>query len=208
MAEPRDIDVLLSEVLPYAPNCPELFAIRHIREAAAELCKRARLWRQTDEVPICATDSEALCTIEDAAIFQIEWAKLAEQDLEPVTVLWLDKHRPGWTDCTDATDAKYITQLTPNSVAVVPMVAGLLKVRYVLYPSRTAATLPDFLVEQYATEIGRGAASRILTTPGEFANPQLGLKFEADFKSLLNSLSVQAAKGQQNAPLRTEGAYF
>ncbi|MEG3807310.1 hypothetical protein DBT53_005940 [Aerococcus mictus] len=102
-----------------------------------------------------------------------------------------------------------MTQSAPNTVTLFPKASGSLSLRLILLPSQDATTLPDFLVDQYAREIGWGAAGEILTTPNaEFANPQLGLDFRSRFEDRLNSLQVRAAKGQHGAPLRTRGRYM
>lgn len=205
-----DLEDILPDVLTHAPDCPEPLAFRYIRETARELCKTARNWRVMDEFTITTPDCEGLCTVQDASIHEIQWAELDGHELAPRTVAWLDENRPRWQSQDDVADsARYVTQLTPNAVTVVPKASGLLNVRYVLIPSIRAQTLPDFLVEQYAEIIGKGAAGRVLITPSlDFANPQLGLSLISEFKSLLTTLKWQGAKGQQGSRLRTTGSYF
>lgn len=206
---PIDIDEFLPDVKTYARACPDPVARRFIREAARELCQRGRVWRERDQFQVTAPDCEGICSFEDASIDRIEWAMLDETELDPKTPAWLDDWQSDWATTTEVGTARFITQFAPNRVTIVPKQTGLLQVRYALLPSRTAMTLPDFLLEQYGTEIGKGAAGRILVLPNtEYTNPQLGSAYVAEFKSLLDTLSIKAAKGQQNAPLRTKGQYF
>lgn len=205
----HDIDELLPEVLTYAPKCPEPLAFRFIREAAVEVCTRGKVWRESDEIEVDEPEGEILCTLPDASIIEIEWAALDSQELTPKTLAWLDCNVRGWQTSTETAPPRYITQLELNTVMIVPRATGTLKLRLVLKPSRTALTLPSTLIEHYGTDIGKGAAGRILTTPNaEWANPQLGAALVAEFQSRLDSLAVTAAKGQQGAPLRTKGRYF
>lgn len=209
MTNAIDIDEFLPEVKTYARDCPDPVARRFIREAARELCKRGRVWRERDGFKVRTPECTALCSFEDASIDKIEWAMLDDTELTPQTPAWLDRWQPDWSTTNEIGSPRFITQLSPNTLTVVPKASGQLKVRLVLLPSRTAMTLPEFLLEQYGTEIGKGAAGRILVLPGtEYTNPQLGSAYVAEFKSLLDKISVQAAKGQQNAPLRTKGYYF
>lgn len=206
---PIDIDEFLPDVKTFARACPDPLARRFIREAARELCQRGRVWKERDEFDVTASNCEGVCSFEDASIDTIEWAMLDETELEPKTPAWLDDWQADWATTDEVGTARFITQLTPNSVAIVPKAAGRLQVRYALIPSRTAMTMPDFLLEQYGTEIAKGAAGRILVLPNtEYTNPQLGSAYVSEFKALLDSLSIKAAKGQQNAPLRTKGQYF
>tara|TARA_R110002012_G_scaffold315261_1_gene528891 strand:+ start:6196 stop:6813 length:618 start_codon:yes stop_codon:yes gene_type:complete len=203
-----DIDDFLPEVLRYAPNANDLVAQRFIRQAARELCQRCKLWKETDTIVITTPELQGVLTIEDADIVMIEAAKLDDTALEPKTTAWLDAEHPWWTiDTTPSGPARYVTQLQPNTVTVVPAVEGTLKARMVLRPSRKAATLPSFLLERYSEEIGRGAAGRMLMEP-DSENPQLGLVHAGWFDQRLNTLAIEAIKGQQGAPLRTRGSYL
>lgn len=205
-----DIDDLLPEVLLHAPNCADVVAYRYLREAARELCQRSRAWRVTETLLVTTPESQAIIATEDASIFEIANAFLDEFELTPVTPAWLDSEYPGWHDSyADTGPARFITQIAPNTVTIVPKVTGTLKMRLVLEPSRTAMTVPDFIVEQYATEIGKGAAGRVLMLPSNtVGNPNYGTKLLAEFEDLLDTVAVQATKGQQGARLRSKGAYF
>ena len=92
-------------------------------------------------------------------------------------------------------------------MAVVPRQTGTLSVRLLLKPARNATSLPALLLEDYSEEIGRGAAGRLLVEPNS-ENPQLGLDHRTWFESRLATLSTRQSRGQQNAPLRTKGAYL
>ncbi|CAN7305442.1 hypothetical protein LJR231_001570 [Phyllobacterium sp. LjRoot231] len=204
-----DIEEFLPDVLTNAPSCPEPLAYRWIREAAKEVCQRGKMWREWDEFQVTSPESEGTNTNQSASIFSIESATLDGSPLEAQTLAWLDTNIKGWNDLTDIASAKYVTQLTPNTVTVVPKMTGLLKLRLVLFPSRTAESLPDFLLEQYGATIAKGASGRVLTTPNkDFANPQLGLALLSEFKTELDTIALNAAKGQQRSRLRVTGRYF
>lgn len=202
-----DIDEFYPEVLRYAPNASEFAAARFIRQVARELCERCKLWRETDEITITAPDLTGVTTIADAAIVEIQNALLDGRQLEPKTPAWLDENLPNWSfDETEGT-ALYVTQTEPSTVSIVPRQEGTLQIRLVLKPSRTADTLPAFLLEDYAEEIGRGAAGQILIEPNS-DNPQLGLAHQAWFADRLNLISTRAAKGQHGARIRTKSQYL
>jgi len=204
------LDDLLPEILAYAPNCADPMAQRFLREAARDLCTAGRMWREADEIVLSTPAAEGICTIPDASIIAIEQAELAGYALDPKTVGWLDVNVPDWSiRTTDGDPARYVTQLTPNTVTVVPRATGRLKVRLVLQPSRGAMMIPAWMVEQYGTELGKGAAGRILVLPDPaVSNLQLGAALVGEFKSLLNGMKLAAARGQQGAPLRTRPHFF
>lgn len=210
MACTADTDRLLPDVLMHAPAAPEPMALRMICDAAREFCRRTRLWRDRDEFTLSSGDYERVCGCENADVIEIEWAELAGITLEPVTGEWLDEECPGWTEDTEIQQqAKWVTQLYPNTIRCVPRSAGLLKLRLVLEPSRAAPTLPSFLVDQHGALIGKGAAAMLLGLSGQpFSNPSKGLELRADFEAGLNRAHITASKGQQRAPLRTRGQYM
>lgn len=207
MVEMIDIDDFLPEVLRYAPNVSDFTAYRFIRQAARDLCQRCRIWRENDSLSITAPEMQGICTIGDAAIVLIQSASLDGRQLEPVTAGWLDEQLPNWANDETEGTALYVTQIAPNTVSVVPRSAGTLTARLVLKPSRDATSLPAMLLEDYGEEIGRGAAGRILTDPNS-DNPQLGLDHRSWFENQLNVIALRVSRGQQNAPLRTRGAYL
>lgn len=207
MVEMIDIDDFLPEVLRYAPNASDFAAQRFIIQAARELCERAKIWRENDTIEITAPDMQGVCTIADAAIVQIQSAMLGERKLEPVSPEFLDDKMPTWSTDTTEGSALYVTQIRPNTLAVVPRETGTLSVRLLLKPARNATSLPALLLEDYSEEIGRGAAGRMLVEPNS-ENPQLGLDHRTWFDNRLGVLATRLSRGQHNAPLRTKGAYL
>lgn len=204
------LDDLLPEILTYAPNCADPIAMRFLREAARDLCTTGKMWRETDEIVLSTPEAVGVCTIPDASIIAIDRAELAGYQLDPKTVGWLDVNVPDWSvRTTDGDPARFITQMTPNTVTVVPRATGRLKVRLVLQPSRNAMMIPGWMAEQYGTELGKGAAGRILVLPDPaVSNVQLGAPLVGEFNSLLRNLKLAAARGQQGAPLRTRPHFF
>lgn len=204
----KDIDTLLPRVLRYAPACPEVLALSHLRDAGKEFCRRTRLWRMADAFTIPDTGEDILCAPQGSYILEIAGSRLDGRDLEPVTALFLDAHYFGWRDDISASGARWVTQTEPDSVRVVPPQGGTLKLELILAPTDDADQFPDFMVDQYAQAIANGAIGEILSTPSDFANPQLGGAFVQRFNADLDRLSVSARKGQQNAPMRARAQFF
>lgn len=204
----KDIDLMLPRVLRYAPACPEVLALAHLRDAAREFCSRTRLWRLSDSFALPEAGEDLLCAPQGSIILEIAAARIDGRPLDPVTVLWLDANHFGWRDEADTSGAKYITQTEPDSVRVVPAQSGTLALELILAPTDDAEQLPDFMIDQHARVLANGAIGEVLNTPSDFANPQLGAAFVERFDADLSRLSITARKGQQNAPLRTRSAFF
>ncbi|MFB0692952.1 hypothetical protein ACA106_20720 [Agrobacterium pusense] len=207
----RDIDDMLPFLLPYVPNCADLTAYRCIREAARDVCEKADIWRERDTIEITDIDGECLSTFGDAEIKKIQAAKLNGVPLTPHSAGWLDENHAGWDgDNENEAPARFITQITPGKIMVAPRATGTLSVRLVLKPSLRAMTLPDFMLEKYATEIGKGAAGLALMLPNDDAgpNPAMATALLTEFNQFLDRLPMIAAKGQQGARPRTKASFY
>lgn len=203
-----DIDEILHEARIYAPHAPELLLTRFLREAAIEFCAATLAWRDNDSWDL-ARREDRICTGPAAEVISIESARLDDVDLVPVSLDWLDEHHPGWNDDTDEIAApRWVTQIAPDTLIVAPFVPGRLKARMTLKPSRTTETLPRFLIDHHAALLGEGAAGRVLTVPGDWANPQLGAALYGKFQAALPARKFVAAKGQQQARRRTRARFF
>jgi hypothetical protein len=212
-----DVEELLPEVMVHARSVPEPVALRFIRQAARELCKRAKFWAEWEQITITGDDEgEGISTIQDAIILEVESAQLTNSDggkyvLEPVTPQWLDKKYPRWKYDFDETAApgRFVTQIKPNTVMVLPKDTGVLDVRLILLPARNAFTLPDFLVEDHSELIAKGAAGMILVLPEtEYTNPQLGAYLTGEFNTGLDNIAITAQRTQFKARPRTKASYF
>lgn len=205
-----DADTLLPKILRWAPGAPEPSALTCLIDAARDFCDRTRMWRETDEIEITTPDGQALTTIEDAEICEIEWAEFEGYELTPQSPDYLDDHFPGWAHGAIETGGpKYFTQLLPDTIIIVPPAEGTLRARFVLRPKDGASTLPDFLARRFPTQLGEGAAARLLMLPGATtADPDRAVYLEAKFQKFIDINTVKAAKGQQKTRQRTRGNYL
>lgn len=217
MANMVDLDRLLPEVMTHARSVPEPTALRYLRNAAIELCQRTKCWAEFDEITITGDDDgEAVTTIEDATIFEIKSARLTNSDggkyvLDPVTPEWLDDYDPGWKYDFDESTApgRFVTQIKPNTVMVLPKDTGTLNIRLILVPERKAEMIPDFLIDQFHDLLGKGAAAKVLLLPNtEYTNPNLGAAMWSDFLMGLDELALRSQMKQMRAKPRTRATWF
>lgn len=204
----KDIDLLLPQVMTNVPACPEIMAVRFLREAAAEFCQRTRIWKATSEFTITTPAQQDIPAIDDAQVFEIRHAILDETELTPISADELDDKAPRWQFDTAAASPKYLTQTEPNTVSIYPRATGELKLSLVLEPSTTTLVLPDYLVELYRVEIGIGASAKALLANTEFANPNLGAALSTEFQRLLGLKSYQISKGQQGGKRRSRANFL
>jgi hypothetical protein len=218
----KDLELLLPRVLEKAAACPEPTALRHLRDAAIEFCRRTRVWRATESFALSTDDDECVAVETGVSIFEISHAEYFAADavtgdkgtpLDAVTLDWLDKNRPGWRIEEGA--PCYITQSAPDTVRVVPRpevlvppAPGTLTLELILVPTQDAEQVPDVLIEHYSREIADGALGAVLLLPAEFGNAELGAFHKAEFEKALGRWSDRIPRGQQRARRRTTPSSF
>ncbi|MPZ36678.1 MAG: hypothetical protein GEU95_01225 [Rhizobiales bacterium] len=206
----KDLELILPRVMEKAAACPEPTALRHIRDAAIEFCRRTRVWREQDTFEITTEGCEGLAPFLGTQIYEISHAAFTNDDcgdrpLDPVTMDWLDKERPRWRDQEGT--PRYITQSNPNTVRITPKAEGSLRLELILLPAIDTDQLPDILIDTYACEIADGAIAKVLMLPADWGNPGLAAAHAAMFDGHLGRFGNRVSRGQQRA-LRRPRAQF
>ena len=206
----KSLDAFAASIAQYAPGCPEPTLFFGVRQAASEFCERTRLWRFDDEFQVTFDDAEGIVAPYGAEIHEVEAVSFNGQPLDPKTTAWLDENMRGWRTAGQVTGLPhYFTQTEPDTIRLVPFMAGTLGLHVWLKPSQEADQLPDWMANQHRETIAHGALSRILLMPSQaFTNPELAIVFGNSFQSKLDGLSNKGFTGQQRAPMRSKATYF
>lgn len=207
----KEIFDLIPRVQEVCPTCPEPTAVRHLRDAAREFCRRTRIWRASESWQLGTESYEVVAVDQEAELYEISHAALDKTDLEPRTIDWLDKECAGWRG--DEGPARFITQVAPNTVRVVPKpeinedAPPTLTLELILLPSQITERLPDVLVDTYPQDIADGAIARILALPStDFQDLQTASVHSAAFQRALNRWGDRVPRGQMRAPRRVRPA--
>ena len=202
------ITKFLPEVLPYVRDCPEIAAINAIRNAAIEFCAESLIWRYEAD-GISLEDGVAEYAIGyplQSEVVTIVAANLGTKPLMPrneeelAQILgadWRTKEGP----------VQYVMHDDPNLVRVawVPdqNYTDQLKLIVALQPSRTATTLPKFLLDRWVEEIAMGAKARLHDTPAQpYYDLDAALRFRVWFKSAYGKAKIVANRGHGRTTLR------
>lgn len=198
-----DFDVFLPSIMPFAPGCAEPVAVHNIRLAAQEFCERTRLWRESDQFAVSAATCEFVCVPDGAELYEIESAMFGTQQLDAKSIKDLDRDVPGWRTEGDS-QPRWITQLSMDTVRLVPAGTGTVTLHTTLRPADDAEQLPDFLAKHHRQVIAEGALARILLLPGQsFTDAQMAVFYAGEFERKVSALFNRSIKGQQRAPART-----
>lgn len=202
-----DLDEFYPHIMPFAPGCSVPMANQAIITAAREFCERTRLWRCDDSFEL-TEDCNVVCAPDGADLYEIEYARFGQQDLESIGFGELNREFPNWKTYGGGMP-KWISQVEHDSVIVAPYSAGTLELGLLLVPSEDAEQLPDFLAKHYRQVIAWGALREIMLVPNQsFTSPDGAALNGARFEQKVSSLFNRTIKGQQRAPARTRASYF
>lgn len=207
-------------ILPYAEGCPEPVAELHARLAAIEFCERTRCWRHIVTIALAA-NGQALAAPDYSAIHEIETATLNGRDLTPTQMTEIAV--PELTGAALDGQARYITQIDPNTVSVYPFEEGTLRASLFLKPKNgqqfggDAANplrdafnvVPEFLAIQHGERIAAGALARVLEIKGErWSDPNMAQLYRARFDEACAGNFASNLKMQHRAPIRTKPSWM
>lgn len=204
-----DLDIFLTNIMPYAPGCPEPTAFKQIVLAAQEFCTRTRLWRECDTFNVTPSSCNFVCVPSGAVLFELESAHFNGSPLEPISIGDLNKRHPRWRTF-EAGIGQWITQTELDSVMIVPRCTGKVELSTFLKPADDADQLPDFLSTHYRQCIAEGALANILMLPGQpFTAPDRAQYYSLLFNSKVDKASTTTAvQGQQRAPSRVRAQFM
>jgi hypothetical protein len=205
-----DFDAFLPQVLITAPGCPEPAAINALRHAAQRFCERTRVWRCEDEFDVTPDHCAFVCAPDGAELFEIEQVTFNGFPLEAISISELTRRWPRWREDDGSSDqARFFTQVAPDTIQVVPRSTGRAKVFGFFKPSEDAEQLPAFLARKYLRTIAAGALADLLILPGQpFFSPDLATVNQGIFNAALDRNFSLNVRGQQRAPIRTRGHFF
>ncbi|WP_238368284.1 hypothetical protein [Mesobacterium pallidum] len=204
-------------VEPSTPSAPITLIDQAIKQAAIDFCMETRCWRYVAIHPVLTQDG-AIFIPDHAMIHEIEDA------------IWLDGNIPLLpTQYTDADPSmlaedgagvpRYITQISPNTLAVMPYAVGNVRISLFLKPTSERrfvsggaeaitdqfGVLPRFLVLSHSTELMHGALAILYNTKSliDVYDPKMAEYHRALFQRLKDAKHRQSVSGQQRAPVRS-----
>jgi hypothetical protein len=154
----KAFDLLLPDVLPMAPGCPEPVAERALMRAAQRFCELSRCWRVVlDPMPIAqGLDDYDLELPECSELVRIEAAKLNGCDV-----------RVKMPDEILSRSARYLAISDGRTFHMNPLpeADGELLATVTLKPSSQAWGIEDFIHDRYGETVAQGAVALLMQHP-------------------------------------------
>lgn len=205
---------LFPYILPYAPSAPDPVVEQYARQATIDFCKRTRSWRDVQDIDVTGEESEIVCAPQFASIYEIEVANFKV----PTAEKWMTLRRVPYREMdqtllddapTDRSVPNVISQASFNTVIIAPHAMGTLRISAYLMPSVDAEYGPDYIFDNFSSEIADGALSHILMIPDQpYTNPNLGALKAGLFNQACDANFAINIRGQQRAPARTKASFM
>ena len=195
-------DAFLTEILPFARNCPDPTIEAAVRLATIELCEKTEVW-QTELDPISARAGVWAYDLEPPANTSIHRiiSVLDENGkrLDPVTSGMLDHRSPDWRE-SPGTPLYFIKKDEESEIWIAPppavAVTNAFLLNVVLKPSMTSSSASNFIMTDYRDTIVYGAIARLLRMPDrDWSNFKTAAVYYNMFQEQLNIAEKRARRG-------------
>lgn len=167
-------DSLLPDIIPMAPEAPDMLITKHIRASVVELCEKTSVY-QIELDPISSVSGQYEYEFDAPAgtsVQKVLWVTHDGRDLEPISSALLEQRKPKWRTSEAATTGvpEFYVKQSSSAFWVVPppsaTVADAIRVRAILRPTHTSNSCEAEIMNDYRDTIINGALFRVLRTPG------------------------------------------
>lgn len=207
-------EAFLPEVLPYAPDCPEIVAVNAIRNACIEFCEESNwlLYEHPEITTLAGVGSYPLIVPTGTMSARIYEGWCGNLQLKPVSEEVLKRvYVYDWREMEGG--AQFVTMLNPDEAIIVPkpLIPNVapLKLIIALKPTRDSVDVDDRIYQRWAEQIGWGARGRLLEIPNQsFYDPATAMKYKAMFTTAIGQAAVERNRGLTRAPVRARPPRF
>lgn len=194
-------------LIPLVPHVADPVAEQAVRDACIEFCKESLIWQE----PIDPIDS-----IQGEPVYELDVP--TGTNLAHVVDLYYDERRLMKKSVSEIA-ARYsrdwmrasgtptvFTMLNPNEVTLVPKpdkgVTDALTGLLAFAPTRKSTQIIDYVFEDYAEEIARGAASKLMAIQNQqWTDLKAALMYRKQFLSDCANARAHVNQGQTRAPI-------
>lgn len=207
-------ELWFDEVLPDVPGVGQDVAKNAIRNAAIDFCSRSWVWRADH------ADINALAGIgayayappgnTKVAVPLAVWYSL--KPLEPQGTYELQQRFPHWPSMVGQAPYWFL-QETLETLIVVPApsadLAGAIKLKVALTPTRAAPSIDDAIFERYLEEIACGAKARLFAMKAKpWSDPTRAVAYYQSFDQHIAKAKLVADRNFVRGAKRTKAHFF
>lgn len=209
-------EAFLGNVMPHVNGCSRAQAIDAVRDAAIQLCTKARVW-MAELNPISVVmgqGSYPFVPPVTAVVADVLQVWYSGKRLDPFDVDGANTLYTSWM--TETGQPTKYTQLDERNIRLIPIpqetVNNAVTLLVSLKPTKTSTTIDDRIYEEYDKVIADGALAYLLTmpkTPGrDWPDKQLGVMHAELFRAAIDSAQSRSNHNYVRSRKRVKGVYF
>ena len=178
-----DIADIVHYVRLETPGVMDEIIVQTMAAVAMDFCTRTSVWDEIQD-PVALIDGLSDYDMEppsrQARVLTISQVWVSGQTLESITMTQLPNVLPNWQSATAPLPRYYNAARDWKAITVFPTPRdaerALMTFRAQYAPTRTATTLPDFLLERYLDALVSGTKARLMTQVNvPWSNPANGM---------------------------------
>jgi hypothetical protein len=198
--------IFFPHLIPLVPHVADPVATQAVRDACIEFCKGTMIWREAID-PMSSIQGEAVYELDlptDATLAHIVDLYYDSRMLTKKSVSELSRYARDWMQLVGK--PTMYTMLNSNEIMLVPKpdvaVAGAITGILAFTPSRKSTTVNDDVYEDYAEEITRGAAAKLLMIPNQqWSDVKLGIAYRRQFVADMANARSHVNQAHMQAPI-------
>lgn len=205
-------------VRTHIDDVPDPLIGQNLRLSAIEFSERTKAWRHITSVELRRAE-QAVVVPFAASIFQFETVTFNDDVTLQATQYTDFEH----SEFSETAQPRYVTQVSPGKLSVVPFREGKLHVSCFLRPLHGSEfdlddagnamdiydVVPDFFLYQHAETIAAGALHRLFMMPRKpFTDDARAAFYLGRFNQGCDTHFASDVEGQHNAPMRAQPDWF
>lgn len=206
------------DVLPELPGCNQSIAMAAIRSSAIEFCQKTDVYLYDHPAINAVINTPTYAFVPPAStvvskVLQVFYSgrKLIPKTPDELKEIYGVYQSLDWRSRTGA--PKYVTQDDEQNIRLVPMpdasLAGAIKLRVSLKPTRASTTVIDRIYEEYLEIVKSGSLHRLKSQLNKPYSDVQGAIFHLSiFNDGVDQVKHKVAVGFGRAKLRTRGHFF
>ena len=115
---------LLPDIIPMAPEAPDMLIIKHIRETVIDFCQRTNIYQHEQTIDAFKDVSDyTLVPPTNTIAHRILWTNFDGRDLEPISPSLKEQRSPKWRDASTSSNGtpEYFIKDGQTKLVIIPM---------------------------------------------------------------------------------------
>ena len=200
------LDAFLPTVRGRLPGCPEMILENGVRDACIEFCKRTRLFTQTVDVDVVASEAAVELYPDSDTHWEVLTLRRGPTLLTPL--FRAEYAAQGYGEDSGTPEVYYLEGDRTLVLGPVPDAAETLTALVSLRPQDTATRVQDALYSDFREPIAAGARAWVRRNYGDWVNPDFEAEDRRIFEYAVHNQNIRRARGGGSVPLRVRAHPF